>query len=63
MLLLGLAIEHWDKILMGVTSIITGASLITAGTKTPKQGTKLHKIYGIVEKIALVVGKAKDKDY
>lgn len=44
-----------------ITSIIALASLITAGTKTPKAGTWLAKAYKIVEYFALVVGKAKDK--
>lgn len=39
--------------------VVTLASLITAGTKTPNPETGLGKVYKIVEAMALVVGKAK----
>ena len=42
-------------------SIVLIASLITAGTKTPDPATKLGKVYKVIEVLALVVGRAKDR--
>jgi len=54
--------ELGKNILLGITSAISLASLITAGTRTPSRFTKFGKIYRLIEKIALVVGKAKQQD-
>lgn len=40
--------------------VVTTASLITVGTKTPAEGSKLAKLYKIIEACALLVGKAKE---
>ncbi len=56
-----LLVSNFGVIITVITSVITIASLITVGTKTPKAGTWLAKVYKIVEYFALVVGKAKDK--
>jgi len=50
------------NICLTITSVITVASLITAGTETPKKYSKLNKFYQFVEKLALVVGKVKEKN-
>lgn len=44
-----------------ITAAITLASTIAAVTPTPKAGTKLSKVYGVVDLLALNVGKAKQK--
>lgn len=43
-----------------VAAIISLASAIAAITPTPKPGTPLAKVYGIIDFLALNVGKAKD---
>ncbi len=49
-----------DVIISTVTGIITVASLIIAGTKTPDPDTLLGKLYKVVEFLSLTIGKAKD---
>jgi hypothetical protein len=44
-----------------VTAVVTLASTVAAVTPTPKKGTTLSKVYGVVDLLALNVGKAKDK--
>jgi len=44
-----------------VASAIALASAIAAATPTPKKGTLWAKVYGLVDWLALNVGKAKDK--
>jgi hypothetical protein len=44
-----------------VTATVTLASTIAAITPTPKQGSKLGKLYKIIDFLALNVGKAKQK--
>ena len=44
-----------------VTSAISLASAIASVTPTPKPGTALAKVYGIIDFLALNIGKAKDK--
>ena len=48
-----------ERILTGITTIVSVASVITASTETPKPETVLGKLYKILELLALVVGKAK----
>ncbi len=43
-----------------VAAIISLASAIAAITPTPKPGTPLAKVYGIIDFLALNIGKAKD---
>ena len=49
-----------DVIISTVTGIITVASLIVAGTKTPDPDTLLGKLYKVVEFLSLTIGKAKE---
>ena len=44
-----------------LTAVVTIASAITAITPTPKDNIFLMAIYDVIEALALVVGKAKDK--
>lgn len=48
----------WFPIL---TAVIALASAIAAVTPTPKPGTVLAKVYGVIDFLALNVLKAKDK--
>lgn len=50
-----------DRILTAATSVVTIASIVTASTDTPPPETALGKLYKILEVLALVMGKAKDK--
>ena len=43
-----------------VAAVISLASAIAAITPTPKPGTPLAKVYGIIDFLALNIGKAKD---
>ena len=53
--------EHFNKYLEAALAIHAAASVITAMTPTPKDDKVLGKIYKIIEMIALVVGKAKQR--
>jgi len=53
--------EHFNKYLEAALAIHAAASVITAMTPTPKDDMVLGKIYKIIEMIALVVGKAKQR--
>ena len=44
-----------------VAAVIAAAAAFCAATKTPESGTWKAKIYGVVEFLALNIGKAKDK--
>jgi hypothetical protein len=48
-----------ERILTGITTVVSVASVITAATETPKPETALGKLYKILELLALVIGKAK----
>lgn len=50
-----------DRILSIATGAVTIASFITMKTETPPPETWLGKAYRIIEIIAMVVGKAKNK--
>lgn len=50
-----------DTIITLVTSIVTIASVITASTNTPKDDNIVRKLYAIIEFLALVNEKAKQK--
>ena len=56
-----LIMDNLDGIAAVIMSIITMASIITAGTKTPAQGTSLAKAYMLVEYLALVNKKTKQQ--
>lgn len=42
-------------------AVVTAASVITAATPTPKDDSVVKAAYSIIEAMALVVGKAKEK--
>ena len=44
-----------------VTAAVTLASAVAAVSPTPKKGTTLAKAYGVVDLLALNIGKAKQK--
>ena len=44
-----------------VAAVIAAAAAFCAATSTPEPGTWKAKIYGVVEFLALNIGKAKDK--
>ena len=44
-----------------VAAVIAAAAAFCAATKTPESGTWKARIYGVVEFLALNIGKAKDK--
>lgn len=50
--------QPWYNILAATVAL---ASAIAAVTPTPKAGTILAKVYGIIDLLALNIGKAKDK--
>ena len=50
--------QPWYNILAATVAL---ASAIAAVTPTPKAGTVLAKAYGIIDLLALNIGKAKDK--
>ena len=50
-----------ESIWVVITTIITAAAAITAATPTPKEGSKLAKVYKLIDWAALHFGYAKDK--
>jgi len=50
-----------DVILSTLTGIVTIASIIVAGTRTPSPDTIMGKIYKAVEFLSITIGKAKEK--
>ena len=44
-----------------VAAVIAAAAAFCAATSTPKSGTWKARIYGVVEFLALNIGKAKEK--
>ena len=54
-------IDNSDVILSTLTGIVTIASIIVAGTRTPSSDTVMGKIYKSVEFLSLTIGKAKEK--
>jgi len=42
-------------------AIVTGASIIAAVTKTPKDDVWIGKLYKMIDLLAINVGKAKEK--
>jgi hypothetical protein len=55
------AFDNADTIISTATAVVTAASILTAATDTPKPDTWLGKLYKILEVLALVIGRAKDK--
>lgn len=50
-----------ERILSTATLVVTICSIITANTDTPAPETVLGKLYRIIEVLAIVIGKAKNK--
>lgn len=50
--------QPWFGVLAATVAL---ASSIAAITPTPQKGTILAKVYGIIDLLALNIGKAKDK--
>lgn len=59
--MLAYILDHSDTIISTATGVVTIASIVTASTETPPPETVLGKIYRILEVLALVMGKAKNK--
>ena len=53
--------EHSSELLGILTNVVAAASAIAALTPTPKDDGWVKKIYGLLDMLALNVGKAKDK--
>ncbi|MBK3774754.1 hypothetical protein GAY31_11365 [Azospirillum brasilense] len=53
--------QNLDAFLGAAGSIVVVASLVTAHTATPDPNSKLGMIYRVIEALALVYGKTKDK--
>ena len=51
--------QPWFGVLAAAVAL---ASSIAAMTPTPKAGTTLAKVYGIIDLLALNIGKAKQKN-
>jgi|TARA_R110002050_G_scaffold216221_1_gene352317 hypothetical protein len=54
-------IEHSAELIAILTGVVTVASAIAALTPTPKDDNIVGKVYGVIDWLALNVGKAKDK--
>ena len=52
-------LDNWVGITAAATSLMAAASAITALTPTPADDAFMAKFYKLIERIALVVGKAK----
>ena len=52
---------NWEAILLVLTSAVALASAVAALTPTPKDDSIVKKVYGLIDALALNVGKAKDK--
>jgi len=52
--------SNWEGILTAVTAVIAAASAICALTPTPVDDNWVKKIYGLIEALALNIGKAKE---
>ena len=52
-------INHFTDFIMAITSIVTGASALTALTPSDKDDKVMSKIKGVLDVCALNVGNAK----
>ena len=52
---------HTSELIGILTAVVSAASAIAALTPTPKDDGWVKKIYGVVDFLAINVGKAKDK--
>jgi hypothetical protein len=53
--------DHFNKYIEAALAIHAAASVICALTPTPKDDKILGKVYKVIETIALVIGKAKQR--
>jgi len=53
--------DNFNKYIEAALAIHAAASVICALTPTPKDDQVLSKLYKVVETIALVIGKAKQR--
>ena len=58
--MLEMVMSNSNLILSTVTGVVTIASLLVAGTKTPSPDSILGKIYKVLEFLSLTIGKAKE---
>lgn len=56
--ILSMTLQDW---IAAGTGAVTVASIIAFGTPTPKEGSRLAKLYRVIDWAALNVGKAKDR--
>ena len=54
-------IENWELIVAALLGLHALASAITAMTPTPKDDEFVATVYRQLERLALVIGKAKDR--
>lgn len=54
-------LDNWVAITAAATSLMAIASAITALTPTPRDDAALIKLYKVIERVGLVVGRAKEK--
>jgi len=59
--ILNWVLAHKSDLVAILTGIVSVASAIAALTPTPKDDGIVKKVYGVVDMLALNVGKAKDK--
>lgn len=59
--MLAYIIANPERILSAATGVVTICSIVTAHTETPAPETVLGKLYRIIEVLAIVVGKAKNR--
>ena len=59
--ILNWVLAHKSDLVAILSGIVSVASAIAALTPTPKDDGIVKKVYGVVDMLALNVGKAKDK--
>ena len=59
--ILNWVLAHKSDLVAILTGIVSVASAIAALTPTPKDDGIVKKVYGVIDMLALNVGKAKDK--
>jgi len=57
----GIFMQHLNEYLEALLAVHAAASVLTALTPTPKDDELVSKFYRVLETIALVVGKAKQR--
>jgi len=55
------ALDAIPDIIDAVAIVVTVASLFCMGTRTPDPGTRLGRVYRVVELLALNFGRAKEQ--